>query len=119
LRDLGTENLFKNSEGVWNRRQMNIFQGLKPRVISAFFGTTEVVPFQISLAMGVFIPALRAEARVLFRCFRSAGANEKARYIALIPLKNLLKRRIFARKRLIFGVLVYHQDNRGCFDLMP
>jgi hypothetical protein len=38
---------------------MNLPQGLKPLVISAFFGTTEVVPFQNSLAIGVFIQVLR------------------------------------------------------------
>jgi hypothetical protein len=32
-----SENLHKNSEEVWERKQKNIPQGLKPLVISAFF----------------------------------------------------------------------------------
>ena len=53
------QNLYKNSEEVWDRRQENIPQGLKPLVISAFFGTTEVVPFQNSLAKAVLIHVFR------------------------------------------------------------
>jgi len=50
----GSQKLFKKSGEVWNRNQRSIPQGLKPLAISAFFGTTEVVPFQDGVATKVF-----------------------------------------------------------------
>jgi hypothetical protein len=48
---------------MWNRRQETIPRGLKPFVISAPPGTTEVVPFQNSPAMAfAYSGALSANA---------------------------------------------------------
>ncbi len=55
------KNLYKNLEQVWNQKQKDFPQGLKPLFISPFFGTTEVVPLQNSMAAAVFIQVLRAK----------------------------------------------------------